>query len=152
MKVLLAQNTFHLQAGTFPRFKILSHLRDALPPHCFAGIRSLEISFLHGIHYREQKLDREWFCAWDEIWHNVKLIKSLVDLQVWLNLEQEVIAEQEARLFEPLMGLKIRNFKFEVTWPANEGLGPLLLGAPFDLVRNNDPVPGKPEFGTEVVN
>lgn len=152
MKVLLAQNTFHLQAGTFPRFKILSHLRDALPPDCFAGIRSLEISFLHGIHYREQKLDREWFCAWDEIWHNVKLIKSLVDLQVWLNLEQEVIAEQEARLFEPLMGLKIRNFKFEVTWPANEGLGPLLLGAPFDLVRNNDPVPGKPEFGTEVVN
>jgi hypothetical protein len=79
-------------------------------------------------------------------------MEGLLDLQVWLKLDQDVTTEQEARLFKPLMELKIRNFILEVTWPASEDSEALLLGAPFSLVRNNDPIPGKPEFGTEIVN
>lgn len=77
-------------------------------------------------------------------------MESLVDLQVWLKLEQEVTTEQEARLLKPLMGLRIRDFKFEVTWPASEGSEARLIEAPFEFVRNSDLVLGKPEFGTEI--
>lgn len=152
MRILWAQNTIHLQAALFPKFQVLSHLRDALPSHSFQAIRSLEISCLHGIYHREQTLDKEWFGNWNGIWDNVKLMEGLLDLQVWLKLDQDVTTEQEARLFKPLMELKIRNFILEVTWPASEDSEALLLGAPFSLVRNNDPIPGKPEFGTEIVN
>lgn len=59
--------------------------------------------------------------------------------------EDYMTAEQEAMLFAPLMGLDwLRDFKVEVTWPANEGSESFLRGAPFDLARNNDPIPGKP--------
>lgn len=56
-----------------------------------------------------------------------------------------VTAEQEVRLFAPLMELHwLRGFKVEVTWPPTEGSEAMLRGAPFDLDRNNDPIPGKP--------
>jgi hypothetical protein len=150
VEVLWAQNTIHLQAGTFPRFQILSHLKATLLSHAFTGIRFLEISCLHGIYYREQALDEEWFSCWNGIWDIVKLMKRLLELQVWVKLDQDVTIHQEARILEPLMDLEIRNFKLEVTWPASESSEALLLGAPFSLVRNNDPVFGKPEFGTEL--
>jgi hypothetical protein len=86
------------------------------------------------------------------MWDNVKLMEGLLDLQVWVKLEQSVTSEEETRLFKPLRELEIRNFQLEVTWPASEGSEALLLGAPFSLVRNNDPIPGKPEFGMEIVN
>lgn len=89
---------------------------------------------------------------WNGIWNNIKLKEGLRDLQVWVKLDQDVTTENEARLFKPLMELDIRNSILEVTWPASECSGALLLGAPFSLVRNNDPFPGKPEFGTEILN
>lgn len=78
-------------------------------------------------------------------------MEMLQDLQIWVKLDQDVTAHQEAQLFKPLMELEISTFKLEVTWPAREGSETLLLGAPFSLVRNNHPVFGKPEFGTELI-
>lgn len=86
------------------------------------------------------------------MWDNVKLMQGLLDLQVWLKLDQDVTTEQEAQLFKPLMEIEIRDFNLEVTWPAGKGSEASLLGEPFTLVRNNDPIPGKPEFGTETAN
>lgn len=54
--------------------------------------------------------------------------------------EDYMTAEQEEKLFAPLMDLHwLRGFKVEVTWPPTEGSESLLRGAPFDLDRNNDP-------------
>ena len=57
-------------------------------------------------------------------------------------------ADQEARLFAPLMELGwIQDFKIEGTWPANEGFESLLLGGPFQTTiaggGNRDLLVGK---------
>lgn len=150
--ILWADNTVHLQLGIYPRFRILSHLRATLPSYAFTGIRSLEISCLHGIQHKEQALNKEWLDHWDGMWNVVKIMEGLLDLRVWVKLDQDVTVEQEARLFKPLMNLRIRNFKLEVTWPATEGSEDLLLQAPFSLIRNNNPVQGKPELAMEIVS
>jgi hypothetical protein len=86
------------------------------------------------------------------MWNVVKIMEGLLDLQVWVKLDQDVNIEVEARLLQPLMKLRVRNFNLEVTWPASEGSETLLLGAPFSLVRKNSPILGKPELGMEIVN
>ena len=58
-------------------------------------------------------------------------------------------AEQEARLFKPLLALAldgIREFEVEVTWPPNEDSEKLLAQAPFRLTRNDEPIRDKPEI------
>ncbi|OOQ87362.1 hypothetical protein PEBR_17174 [Penicillium brasilianum] len=150
--ILWARNTVHLHAGTYPRFQILSHLKATLPSYAFNGIRSLEVSCLYGIHHGEQSLNKDWFDHWDGMWSVVKIMEGLLDLQVWVKLDRDVNIELEARLLQPLMKLRVRNFILEVTWPASEGSETLLMGAPFSLVRNNSPIPRKPELGMEIVN
>jgi hypothetical protein len=46
----------------------------------------------------------------------------------------------------------MRAFNVEVTWPANEASQALLLDAPFQLVRNDDAIPDKPELVVETVS
>lgn len=128
-----------------------------MPPRSFHAIRSLEISFLHGSIWRAiQTLDEGWFDQWTGMWDVIKLMRGILHIQAWVKMDQEIgntmTIDQEAKLFAPLMGLIIRDFKVEVTWPANEGSEALLLQAPFRVARNNDPIPNKPEFGVEVVN
>lgn len=90
------------------------------------------------------------------MWKVIKLMSRIVYIQAWVKMDQEIgnmmTIDQEAKLFAPLMGLIIRDFKVEVTWPANEGSEALLLQAPFRVARNSDPIPNKPEFAVEVVN
>ena len=90
------------------------------------------------------------------MWEVIKLMSGIRYIQAWVKMDQEIgnrmTIDQEAKLFAPLMGLIIRDFKVEVTWPANEGSEALLRQAPFCVARNNDPIPNKPEFVVEVVN
>jgi hypothetical protein len=138
-------------------FRILSDFRSALPPRSFHAIRSLEISFLHAcLDRRIQILDEEWFDQWTNLWNVVKCMKGLLHVQAWVKMDQEsgnmMTADQEARLFAPLMELGwIQDFRVEGTWPANEGSERLLLGAPFQITRNDDPIPDKPELVVETV-
>lgn len=54
-------------------------------------------------------------------------------------------AEQEERLFAPLMGVHhLREFDVEVTWPENEHSETLLRDAPFRPMRNGQPTPHNP--------
>ncbi|KAL2840304.1 hypothetical protein BJY01DRAFT_250084 [Aspergillus pseudoustus] len=96
-----------------------------------------------------RRLDQGWFGAWDGLWTDIRAMKGLVDVCVWIRMEQEREREhgqdgtalgsrtgnvmsvaQEARLFEPLMRVtSLRNFNVEVTWPANEASVSLVGGA-----------------------
>jgi hypothetical protein len=139
-------------------FRILSDLKSALSPRSFNAIRSLEISFLHAcLDRRIQTLDEEWFDQWIGMWDVIKLAKRLLNIQAWVKMDQVsgnmLTADQEKRLFTPLMDLNwIRAFRVEVTWPSTEASETLLLDAPFHLVRNDDPIPEKPELVVETVD
>jgi hypothetical protein len=139
-------------------FRILSDLESVLSPRSFHVIRSLEISFLHAsLDRRIQNLDEEWFDQWTGMWDVVKLAKGPLNIQAWVKMDQVsgnmLTADQEARLFAPLMELNfMRAFNVEVTWPANEASQALLLDAPFQLVRNDDAIPDKPELVVETVS
>lgn len=79
-----------------------------------------------------------------------------MNIQAWVKMDQEsgnvMTAEQEARLFAPLIELdRIRHFTVEVTWPANEASEALLLDAPFHLVRDDNTIPDKPQLAVETV-
>jgi hypothetical protein len=106
---------------------------------------------------RIQNLDEEWFDQWTGMWDVVKLAKGPLNIQAWVKMDQVsgnmLTADQEARLFAPLMELNfMRAFNVEVTWPANEASQALLLDAPFQLVRNDDAIPDKPELVVETVS
>ncbi|KAJ5176375.1 uncharacterized protein N7482_002252 [Penicillium canariense] len=138
-------------------FRIISDIRSVLASRSFFAIRSLEISFLHAcLDQRIQILDDEWFDQWTALWNVIKGAKGLLNIQAWVKMDQEsgntMTAEQEARLFAPLVELdRLRQFKVEVTWPANEASEALLLDAPFHLVRDDNPIPDKPELVFETV-
>lgn len=134
---------------------MLPELQSTIVPANFHAIRSLEISVIHPLVKKEpQSLDEEWFSWWEDAWDVIKGMRGLVYIQVWIKMyqvleEDFVTAEQEAKLFAPLMGLDwLRGFKVEVSWPPTEGSQSLLHGAPFDLDRNSDPIPGKPVWPT----
>lgn len=91
------------------------------------------------------------------MWDMIKLTKGLLNIQAWVKMDQvsstTLTADQEARLFAPLKELNcMRAFNVEVTWPANEASEALLLDAPFHLVRNDEPIPDKPELVAETVD
>ncbi|OJJ07446.1 hypothetical protein ASPVEDRAFT_46754 [Aspergillus versicolor CBS 583.65] len=150
--ILWSQSPVHVQLHRGPVYPgLLSDLQSTIMPTNFQAIRSLEVSFLHPVLGTSiQTLDDRWFSWWTETWDVIKGMRGLVYLQAWIKMHQEpredyVTAEQEAKLFAPLMELYwLRGFKVEVTWPPTEGSEDLLRGAPFDLDRNNDPIPGKP--------
>jgi hypothetical protein len=134
-------------------FRILSDIRSALLPRSFHAIRCLEISLLHAfLDHQIQILDDEWYDQWTSLWNVIKCLKGLLHVQAWLKMDQEpgnmMTADQEARLFAPLMELGwIQDFKIEGIWPANEGFESLLLGGPFQTTiaggGNRDLLVGK---------
>ncbi|KAJ5364408.1 uncharacterized protein N7496_010121 [Penicillium cataractarum] len=138
-------------------FRILFDIKSALSSRTFRAIRSVEISFLHAcLERRIQILDDEWFDQWTGLWNVIKRAKGLLNIQAWVKMDQAsgnvMTAEQEARLFTPLMELdRIRHFTVEVTWPANEASEALLLDAPFYLIRDDNPIADKPELAVETV-
>ncbi|KAL4805614.1 hypothetical protein BDV18DRAFT_141388 [Aspergillus unguis] len=141
-----------LDFGTF------SKIEAAVPQKNLQSIRSLEISFLHPAMDRfPQVLDEKWFEGWASVWSSVKKLKGLGRIQAWIAMDQEgeqegnvMTAEQEERLFRPLMDLDwIGDFKVEVTWPANEQSESLLLDAPFHLTRDDEEPPDKPHVMDE---
>lgn len=96
------------------------------------------------------------FDQWTSLWNVVTCLKGLLHVQAWVKMDQEsgnmMTADQEARLFAPPMELGwIQDFKIEGTWPANEGFESLLQGAPFQITRDDDPIPDKPELVVEAV-
>ncbi|RDW76443.1 uncharacterized protein DSM5745_06435 [Aspergillus mulundensis] len=179
--VLWSTNPIHIQPSNAAGLAVLSALQATIPARSFHSIRCLEISFLHGAVTRvPQILDEDWFCKWESMWDVIKTMKGLVRINAWLKMDQRdkergldglnprekllrqldqiangnrMTADQEARLFAPLMDLTwLREFTVEVTWAANEGSENFLSRAPFQLTRNNDPIPGKPGMGIEIIN
>ncbi|KAL3462152.1 hypothetical protein BJX64DRAFT_148839 [Aspergillus heterothallicus] len=168
--ILWSRGPIFLDIRGCPGMRLLPLLKSRISPGAFAAIRSLEISFLHcgmgrpaaptasdSQRYRReyehlyarffadelQTLDDGWFAAWRGLWNDIGCMKGLVNVRVWIRMEQRdggnvMSAAQEARLFEPLMGIDwLREFGVEVTWPANEGSEVLLRGAPFEVVRSD---------------
>lgn len=156
--ILWSHDTIHLQIMDSSDLRIVSDLKSVLLPRSFHSIRSLEISFLHAcLDRRIQTLDEEWFDQWTSMWDVIKLADGVLNIQAWVKMDQVsgnmLTADQEARLFAPLMELKnMRAFNVEVTWSANEASEALLVDAPFQLLRNDDPIPDKPELVVEIVD
>ncbi|KAL4939482.1 hypothetical protein BDV06DRAFT_230969 [Aspergillus oleicola] len=152
VEILWSQSPVHIQIESGPlHFLILSDFQSVIPPRQFSAIRQLEISFLHpSIKRQTQVLDEEWFSGWSGFWELVKSMKKLVRIQAWIQMYQEpggniMTAEQEERLYAPLRELDwLEDFQVEVTWPANERSESLLIGAPFCVTRDNEPVLNKP--------
>ncbi|KAL4802225.1 hypothetical protein BDV18DRAFT_154302 [Aspergillus unguis] len=156
--ILWSHNAVHLALMDNEDFDILANLQAVVSPRIFQTIRMLEISFLHPRMSRlHQELDEDWFRGWAGFWTLVKSMKGLVHVRAWIKMIQRglrniVTAEQEIRLFAPLMDMQIPDFSVEVTWPANEGSERLLSEAPFCLTRNVLAVLSNPNCGNDVVD
>lgn len=148
MPILWSSNPVHLQCLPSSGFRHLSYLQSFISPLAFQSIRTLEFSFVHSVPDDRciLNLDDQWFSNWAGLWETVKGMKGLVRILPWIKMDQEIgenvmTAEQEQRLFAPLMGvLRVWDFNVEVTWPP---AGDELDEKPFNLVRKDEPIPGK---------
>ncbi|PGH05026.1 hypothetical protein AJ79_06913 [Helicocarpus griseus UAMH5409] len=161
VNTLYANNTINLQMIQSADFQLLSDLENTLPPGRFHAIRSLEISFLHSSQSRKvQKLNDEWFARWTKMCTVIASMEGLLDLQIWLRMDQgdkagnSMTAAQELRLFEPLMKINgLRSFRVEVSWPKDQGgENPLLDNVPFELTRSDALDPDRPVLAVGFIN